>query len=57
MLNLFTVLNTSESVLWNFGSGVDGANPQYGPLIMDASHNLYGTTTGGGPTMGARSSS
>jgi uncharacterized repeat protein (TIGR03803 family) len=42
-------LFASEGVLWNFGSGVDGTNPQYGPLITDAKGNLSGTTAGGGP--------
>ena len=37
----------SESILWNFGKGTDGANPSAG-LIMDTSGNLYGTTADGG---------
>jgi uncharacterized repeat protein (TIGR03803 family) len=37
----------SESILWNFGSGTDGIEPQAG-LIIDASGNLYGTTFQGG---------
>jgi uncharacterized repeat protein (TIGR03803 family) len=36
-----------ETVLYSFASGTDGANPQAG-LIMDASGNLYGTTSKGG---------
>ena len=34
-------------VLWTFAGGNDGAAPS-GSLIMDASGNLYGTSTGGG---------
>jgi uncharacterized repeat protein (TIGR03803 family) len=37
----------SESVLWDFGSGSDGAGLNAG-VVMDASGNLYGTTVGGG---------
>jgi uncharacterized repeat protein (TIGR03803 family) len=37
----------NETVLYNFTGGLDGANP-FGGLIMDASGNLYGTTTVGG---------
>jgi uncharacterized repeat protein (TIGR03803 family) len=33
----------TEKVLWSFGNGTDGANPQAG-LIFDAAGNLYGTT-------------
>ena len=36
----------TENVLYNFQNGSDGRNP-YG-LIVDASGNLYGTTTGNG---------
>ena len=36
-----------ESVLWNFGSGTDGAFPG-GGLITDKQGNLYGTTAIGG---------
>ncbi|MGA7217954.1 MAG: choice-of-anchor tandem repeat GloVer-containing protein [Candidatus Sulfotelmatobacter sp.] len=36
-----------EKVLHSFGSGTDGFLPQ-GPLLLDASGNLYGTTTLGG---------
>ena len=41
----------SESILWNFGNGTDGQYPAAG-LIMDASGNLYGTTSQGGPYAG-----
>jgi uncharacterized repeat protein (TIGR03803 family) len=36
----------TESVLWNFGNGIDGHSP-YAGLIMDTAGNLYGTTGGG----------
>jgi len=37
----------TQTVLYSFGKGKDGANPQAG-LIFDASGNLYGTTYAGG---------
>jgi len=37
----------TESILWSFGTGTDGINPQAG-LVMDPSGNLYGTTLNGG---------
>jgi len=37
----------TESILWRFGDGTDGINPQAG-LTMDTSGNLYGTTLNGG---------
>ncbi len=37
----------SETVLYSFTGGSDGANPEAG-LIADASGNLYGTTANGG---------
>jgi uncharacterized repeat protein (TIGR03803 family) len=41
-----TSVGYNEHVLYQF-TGADGANPQAG-LIMDASGNLYGTTSSGG---------
>jgi uncharacterized repeat protein (TIGR03803 family) len=38
----------SETVLYNFTGGADGAN-SYGALILGGGGNLYGTTFGGGP--------
>ena len=37
----------TEKVLWSFGAGGDGIGPS-GGLVMDASGNFYGTTSGGG---------
>jgi len=37
-----------ETVLYRFSGGADGANPNMGPLVMDATGNLYGTTLAGG---------
>lgn len=39
--------NGTETVLYNFGAGMDGANPSAG-LVFDTSGNLYGTTVNGG---------
>ncbi len=36
-----------EIILWNFGNGTDGWDPQ-AALVRDASGNLYGTTSRGG---------
>jgi uncharacterized repeat protein (TIGR03803 family) len=53
--NLGTVfkLDTSgkETVLYSFAGGADGASPS-GPLALDGSGNLYGTTSYGGPSDG-----
>jgi uncharacterized repeat protein (TIGR03803 family) len=39
----------TETVLYSFGNGTDGAYPLfYGSLILDAAGNLYGTTVSGG---------
>jgi uncharacterized repeat protein (TIGR03803 family) len=37
----------TETILWSFGNGSDGANPVAG-VIRDAAGNLYGTTEYGG---------
>ncbi len=39
--------NWTESVLYSFAGGSDGANPWAG-VVFDPAGNLYGTTTGGG---------
>jgi len=39
----------TETVLYNFGNGGDGQNPQAG-LLFDGAGNLYGTTANGGGT-------
>jgi hypothetical protein len=46
--------NWSESVLWIFGKGKDGAFPS-GSLSLDASGNLYGTTRKGGTSFNSTS--
>lgn len=38
----------TESVLYSFTGGADGANPYYSDVIFDKAGNLYGTTVGGG---------
>lgn len=37
----------TETILWSFGNGADGANPLAG-VVRDAAGNLYGTTEYGG---------
>jgi uncharacterized repeat protein (TIGR03803 family) len=38
----------TQTALYSFTGGADGANPYYAGVIFDASGNLYGTTVGGG---------
>lgn len=38
----------TETVIYRFTGGGDGANPQYGNVVFDAAGNLYGTTGTGG---------
>lgn len=38
----------TESVLYSFTGGADGANPYQADVIFDKAGNLYGTTVGGG---------
>jgi uncharacterized repeat protein (TIGR03803 family) len=38
----------TESVLYSFTGGADGANPFYADLIFGKAGNLYGTTVEGG---------
>jgi uncharacterized repeat protein (TIGR03803 family) len=40
----------TETVLYRFTGGADGANPELGRLIRDSAGNLYGTTQLGGPS-------
>jgi uncharacterized repeat protein (TIGR03803 family) len=37
----------TEKLIWSFGNGTDGANPD-GALVLDSARNLYGTTANGG---------
>ena len=41
--------NGTETVLYTFSGGIDGANPSAG-LILDGAGNLYGTASSGGGT-------
>jgi uncharacterized repeat protein (TIGR03803 family) len=49
--NVVSVAGYTERVLYAFANGPDGAQPQ-GGLIMDASGNLFGTTSTGGNGQG-----
>jgi len=42
----------SESVLYAFTGGADGAHPNYANVIFDGAGNLYGTTYYGGTVIG-----
>lgn len=47
-LTLVTVAwGTTETVLYTFSGGSDGATP-YAPIVFDARGNIYGTTSAGG---------
>jgi uncharacterized repeat protein (TIGR03803 family) len=39
----------TQTVIYTFTGGADGANPYYADVIFDKAGNLYGTTVGGGP--------
>jgi uncharacterized repeat protein (TIGR03803 family) len=43
----------TETVLYRFSGGADGYSP-LGPLVLDATGNLYGTTVGGGDLRACR---
>jgi len=38
----------SETILYSFTGGADGASPQFGDLAFDQAGNIYGTTYAGG---------
>ncbi len=38
----------TESVIYSFTGGNDGAYPEFGALVLDDAGNLYGTAAGGG---------
>jgi uncharacterized repeat protein (TIGR03803 family) len=38
----------TETILYGFTGGTDGANPYYADVIFDTAGNLYGTTVSGG---------
>jgi uncharacterized repeat protein (TIGR03803 family) len=40
----------TETVLYSFKGGTDGANPGYGDLVFDQAGNIFGTTMSGGST-------
>lgn len=42
----------TETVLYSFTGGADGAYPTYGDLNFDQAGNVYGTTNSGGSTAG-----
>ena len=53
-----TVCKTSlcpwtETVLYRFTNGADGAIPEYGDLIFDSAGSIYGTTSGSNTSLGS----
>ena len=53
-----TVCKTSvcpwtETVLYRFTNGADGATPEYGDLIFDSAGSIYGTTSGSNTSLGS----
>jgi uncharacterized repeat protein (TIGR03803 family) len=42
----------TETVLYRFAGGDDGANPLYGNLVFDQTGSVYGTTSNGGSSRG-----
>jgi uncharacterized repeat protein (TIGR03803 family) len=48
MLPLVGAAAATETVLYSFQGGSDGANPRLGSLIEDSGGTLYGTTDDGG---------
>jgi uncharacterized repeat protein (TIGR03803 family) len=47
---IFKLDATGKEIVLHSFTGADGANPE-GGLIRDAAGNLYGTTSGGGPSL------
>jgi uncharacterized repeat protein (TIGR03803 family) len=43
----------TETVLYRFTNGADGAIPEYGDLIFDSAGNIYGTTSGSNTSLGS----
>lgn len=43
----------TETVLYRFTNGADGAIPEYGDLIFDSAGSLYGTTSGSSVSFGS----
>jgi uncharacterized repeat protein (TIGR03803 family) len=43
----------TETVLYRFTNGADGAVPEYGDLIFDSAGSIYGTTSGSNVSLGS----
>jgi uncharacterized repeat protein (TIGR03803 family) len=43
----------TETVLWRFTGGADGAIPEYGDIIFDSAGSIYGTTSGNNSNFGS----